>query len=83
MSGVIPGFEAGTTSPNTNMVIPLSAGAVPSTNYTAWDQSQLHPVYTFTKTQDAYAGGWPSEVISSNLLHTHWLIDQSRCNPTD
>jgi hypothetical protein len=59
-SGVVPGFEAGTTSFNMNLVVPLSAGAVPPANYTAWDQSQPHPVYTFTKNQDAYAGGWPS-----------------------
>ncbi|KAH7471961.1 hypothetical protein FOMA001_g13263 [Fusarium oxysporum f. sp. matthiolae] len=60
MSGVVPGFKAGTTSSNVNPAVPLSAGAVPSANYTAWDQSQPHPVYTFTKNQDAYAVGWPS-----------------------
>jgi hypothetical protein len=37
MSGVVPGFEAGTTSSNMNLVVPLSARAVPPANYTAWD----------------------------------------------
>jgi hypothetical protein len=59
MSGVVPGFEAGTSS-NMNPAVPLSAGAVPPANHTAWDQSQPRPGYTFTKNQDAYAGGWPS-----------------------
>lgn len=56
MSGVIPGFEASTSS-SINPAIPLSAGAVPPGNYTAWDQSPPHPGYTFTENQDAYAGG--------------------------
>ncbi|KAI8411064.1 hypothetical protein FOFC_07658, partial [Fusarium oxysporum] len=59
MSGVIPGFEACTSS-NMNPAVPLSAGAVTPANHPAWDQSQPLPGYTFTKNQDAYAGGWPS-----------------------
>ncbi|KAI8417054.1 hypothetical protein FOFC_03367 [Fusarium oxysporum] len=59
MSGVVPGFEAGTSS-NMNPAVPLSAGLVTSANHTAWDQSQPRPGYTFIKNQDAYAGGWPS-----------------------
>ncbi|KAL9572143.1 hypothetical protein ACKAV7_003721 [Fusarium commune] len=59
MSGKVPGFEAGTSS-NMNPVVSLSAGAVPPAKYTAWDQSQPRPVYTFTKNQGAYADGWPS-----------------------
>jgi hypothetical protein len=59
MSGVVAGFEAGTSS-NINPAVPLSAGAVPPADYTASDQSQPRPDYTFTKDQDAYAGGWPS-----------------------
>ncbi|QKD56793.2 uncharacterized protein FOBCDRAFT_241520 [Fusarium oxysporum Fo47] len=59
MSGVIPGFEACTSS-NMNPTVPLSAGAVTPANHPAWDQSQPLPGYTFTKNQDAYAGGWPS-----------------------
>jgi hypothetical protein len=61
MSGVVPGLEAGTTSSNMNPAVTLSAGAVPPANYTAWDQLQSYPVYTFTKNQDAYAGGWLPE----------------------
>ncbi|KAH7258048.1 hypothetical protein BKA59DRAFT_390991 [Fusarium tricinctum] len=56
MSGVIPGFEASTSS-SINPAIPLSAGAVPPGNYTAWDQSPPHPRYTFIENQDPYAGG--------------------------
>ncbi|KAG6980247.1 hypothetical protein FocnCong_v009853 [Fusarium oxysporum f. sp. conglutinans] len=37
MSGVVPGFEAGTSS-NMNPAVPLSAGAVTPANHTAWDQ---------------------------------------------
>ncbi|KAI8402294.1 hypothetical protein FOFC_17601 [Fusarium oxysporum] len=43
-----------------NPAVPLSAGAVTPANHPAWDQSQPLPGYTFTKNQDAYAGGWPS-----------------------
>jgi hypothetical protein len=59
MSGVVPGFEAGTSS-NMNPAVPLPAGAAPPANHTAWDQSQPCPGYTFTQNQDAYAGDWPS-----------------------
>ncbi|KAF4962712.1 hypothetical protein FSARC_9273 [Fusarium sarcochroum] len=60
MGGMVPGFEAG-TSTNMNTAISFPDGAVPPTNYTIWDQSQPYPNYTYMKNQNAYDGGWSHE----------------------
>lgn len=56
MDGMVPGFEAGTTT-SMETAVPLSAGAVPPTGFETWDQSQTQANYTFPRTSEAY-GAW-------------------------
>jgi hypothetical protein len=56
MDGMVPGFEAGTTT-SMDTAVPLSAGAVPPTGFETWDQSQTQANYTFPRSSEAY-GAW-------------------------
>lgn len=56
MDGMVPGFEAGTTT-SMDTAVPLSAGAVPPTGFETWEQSQTQANYTFPRSSEAY-GAW-------------------------
>ncbi|RSL49245.1 hypothetical protein CEP54_012527 [Fusarium duplospermum] len=56
MDGMVPGFEAG-TSTSMDTTVPLSAGAVPPTGFETWEQPHTQANYTFPRSSEAY-GAW-------------------------
>lgn len=58
MDGILPTFEAGTTT-SMDTPVSLSAGAVPPAGFETWGQSQTQTQasYTFPRNSEAY-GAW-------------------------
>ncbi|KAF5013421.1 hypothetical protein FDECE_565 [Fusarium decemcellulare] len=56
MGDMVPGFDVDAGS-SMGTPVPLSAGVVPSSRFTGWNQSQQHPTYTYPRNTEAY-GGW-------------------------